>query len=232
MSTRARFLSLVVGSHSRLQSSKSVPRRPPVAEHRRSRLTRPTTDHSRHPRSLVQVSSAVRVTVLVTAPDGSTRSADGTGVSGPDVVVTDENGSFTLSYSLFGRLAGGGFYSGQAGTYGVDVIAASGTVLARATFSDSQGNHSCAITTGGGVKCWGANGHGQLGDGTFANRGTPWTWLVSPVSSKSPLVSLTVVRSRLRGASSAGAPLVRVGWAMAAPSTDPPRGTFPRLPAE
>jgi len=34
-------------------------------------------------------------------------------------------------------------------------------------------DHTCAIVTGGILKCWGANAYGQLGDGTFANRGTP-----------------------------------------------------------
>jgi len=33
--------------------------------------------------------------------------------------------------------------------------------------------HSCALTDGGGLRCWGRNDNGQLGDGTVENRPSP-----------------------------------------------------------
>ena len=112
------------------------------------------------------------LSVLVTAPDGSTRSGDATGAAGPDNVVTDDNGALTLSYHLSGISSDGSGYDGQLGVYRVEVRDGSGTVLAKTSFSDSS-PFSCALTTAGGVKCWGRGDFGSLGNGDFVNSALP-----------------------------------------------------------
>ena len=52
----------------------------------------------------------------------------------------------------------------------VDVSGLASGVVAISSSAGSDADHTCALTSGGGVKCWGDDYYGQLGDGTFMNQ--------------------------------------------------------------
>ncbi len=102
-------------------------------------------------------------------------------VSPDDFTLIDAGGEHTCGLSVSGRLyCWGANDSGQLGDGTINdsssvpvAVDVSGVgVSAFATVSAGM-THSCAVSTGGRVYCWGANDQGQLGDGTLVARTRP-----------------------------------------------------------
>ena len=81
--------------------------------------------------------------------------------------VTATGGVRCWGENLVGQLGDGGCCIDR--TAPVNVSGLSSGIVEVATGAV----HTCAVTTAGGVKCWGRNTYGQLGDGTTTNHFTP-----------------------------------------------------------
>ena len=81
-------------------------------------------------------------------------------------VVTSGGAAKCWGHNQVGQLGDGGGYSRSTP---VDVAGLSSGVVDIA----AGGRHTCARTSSGGLKCWGLNDFGQVGDGTPTNRITP-----------------------------------------------------------
>lgn len=117
------------------------------------------------------------------AGDGSTVPVDAVGLGGP-VAAISAGGSHTCALLETGGVQCWGWDgAGQLGDGGgapcseepcmsaapVNVVGLGGGAVA----IEAGRNHTCAVMEGGGVKCWGWNYLGHLGDGTTTWRSTP-----------------------------------------------------------
>ena len=86
--------------------------------------------------------------------------------------LTTAGGVKCLGFNKFGQLGNNTVSDLQSDDIFMLVVDVSGLASGVSAIS-TGGEHTCAITTTGGVKCWGWNEYGQLGDGSKTDRWTP-----------------------------------------------------------
>ncbi len=79
--------------------------------------------------------------------------------------ITNSGGLKCWGWNAYGQLGDGTTESTVLRPFPVDVSGLSSGVAQVV----GGGCHTCALTTGGGVKCWGMNSYGQVGDGTTSD---------------------------------------------------------------
>lgn len=112
----------------------------------------PYWDHCPAPVAVTQLASGV--TAVATGNSNTCAVKDGV--------------AYCWGYNDNGEIGTGAH--GHYGVYTPAVVVASGAVGVSTTVA---GYFSCAVLSNGGVKCWGANSSGQLGDGTTTERDSP-----------------------------------------------------------
>lgn len=122
-----------------------------------------------------------------TLPPGLTLSSNGVVSGSPTATTAGTNFDVVASYKT------------KTGQQSYTIVVNGAALQVTKVFSGD--NHSCALTPSGGVKCWGYNTYGQLGDGTTSARTTP----VSVVGLSSGVADLAVGSSHTCALTSAGA---------------------------
>ncbi len=99
------------------------------------------------------------------------------GLAGGVTAITAGGGHSCALTSTGGVKCWGSNYHGELGdgtnTRRLTPAAVSGLAGGVVAIDAGAEAHGCALTSPGGVKCWGYNGHGQLGDGTTTDRHSP-----------------------------------------------------------